>query len=61
MIWVKVWGLRQGRDVEAAVEAGTDAVGFVLAKGSPRRVSIDRAASLMEGVPALRILVTADR
>ena len=60
MIWVKVCGLRQERDVEAAVEAGTDAVGFVLAKGSPRRVSIDRAASLMEGVPALRILVTSD-
>ncbi len=60
MIWVKVCGLRQERDVEAAVEAGTDAVGFVLAKGSPRQVSIDRAASLMEGVPALRILVTSD-
>ncbi len=60
MIWVKVCGLRQERDVEAAVEAGTDAVGFVLAEGSPRRVSIDRAASLMEGVPALRILVTSN-
>ena len=45
MIWVKVCGLRQERDVEAAVEAGTDAVGFVLAKGSPRRVSIDRAVA----------------
>ncbi len=58
MIWVKVCGLSQGRDVEAAVEAGTDAVGFVLAEGSPRQVTVDRAASLMDGVPALRILVT---
>ncbi len=60
MIWVKVCGLSQGRDVEAAVEAGTDAVGFVLAEGSPRQVTVDRAASLMDGVPALRILVTSN-
>ena len=49
MIWVKVCGLRQEGDVEAAVEAGTDAVGFVLAEGSPRQVSINRAASLKIG------------
>ncbi|GMQ84445.1 MAG: N-(5'-phosphoribosyl)anthranilate isomerase [Acidimicrobiia bacterium] len=60
MIWVKVCGLSEERDVAAAVEAGTDAVGFVLAEGSPRRVSIHRAASLMDGVPALRILVTSN-
>jgi len=60
MTWVKVCGLRRERDVAAAVEAGTDAVGFVLAEGSPRQVSIDRAASLMDGVPTLRILVTSN-
>ena len=59
MTWVKVCGLRQHGDVEAAVSAGADAVGFVLSDGSPRQVSVQRAATLMEGVPILRVLVTA--
>ncbi len=50
MTWVKVCGLRQQGDVEAAVNAGADAVGFVLSEGSPRQVSVQRAATLMEGV-----------
>lgn len=41
------------------MSAGADAVGFVLSEGSPRQVSMQRAASLMEGVPVLRVLVTA--
>lgn len=59
MTWVKVCGLRQHKDVEAAVNAGADAVGFVLTEGSPRQVSIERATALMDGVPILRVLVTA--
>ncbi len=59
MTWVKVCGLQEEVDVAAAVEAGADAVGFVLAEGSPRRVSLERAGALMDGVPVLRILVTA--
>lgn len=35
-------------------------MGFVLAKESPRSISVARAASLMEAVPVLRILVTVD-
>ncbi len=60
MTWVKVCGLRREAEVAAAVEAGADAVGFVLAEGSPRRLSVEQAASLMAHVPALRILVTKD-
>ena len=59
MTWVKVCGLRTERDVATAVTAGADAVGFVLAERSPRRVSIDDAAGLMDGIPVLRVLVTA--
>ena len=59
MTWVKVCGLREDRDVAAAVVAGADAVGFVLAERSPRRVSVEEAGALMDGVPILRLLVTA--
>jgi len=57
--WVKVCGLRTATDVNAAVEAGADAVGFVLAE-SPRRVSVETAGRLGEGVPVHRVLVTVD-
>ncbi len=60
MTWVKVCGLTRESDVSAAVDAGADALGFVLAAGSPRHISTERAAALMDGVPALRILVTVD-
>lgn len=60
MTWVKVCGLSNEGDVDAAVEAGADAVGFVVAVGSPRRVSVEKAAALMHDVPILTVLVTRD-
>jgi phosphoribosylanthranilate isomerase len=48
---IKICGLKQEADVEAAVEAGADAVGFVLYAPSPRAVSIDRATELARGLP----------
>jgi phosphoribosylanthranilate isomerase len=47
---VKICGLTSPDAVDAAVAAGADAVGFVLAE-SPRRVSPDVAARLAERVP----------
>jgi phosphoribosylanthranilate isomerase len=41
-VLVKICGLSNARDVDAAVEAGADAVGFVFAE-SVRRVSIEQA------------------
>jgi phosphoribosylanthranilate isomerase len=58
--WVKVCGLTRESDVSDAVDAGADALGFVLTATSPRCISTERAAVLMNGVPALRILVTVD-
>ena len=60
MTWVKVCGLTRESDVSDAVDAGADALGFVLAKTSPRRISVGQATALMDGVSALRILVTVD-
>ncbi|GAB3268360.1 N-(5'-phosphoribosyl)anthranilate isomerase [Sinomonas notoginsengisoli] len=47
MLWVKICGLSTPEAVEAAVEAGADAVGFVLSEGSPRTVDAALAASLV--------------
>jgi phosphoribosylanthranilate isomerase len=49
-MFVKVCGLSTPESVQAAVESGADAVGFVLTK-SPREVSPERARALLAGVP----------
>lgn len=49
---VKICGLTRRRDVEAAVEAGADAIGFVFAPGSKRLLDPSRAEQLASLVPA---------
>ncbi|MGI5444747.1 phosphoribosylanthranilate isomerase [Streptomyces sp. CA-243310] len=51
-VFIKICGLRTARDVDTAVEAGADAVGFVFAPGSPRTVDAAGARSLAARVPA---------
>jgi phosphoribosylanthranilate isomerase len=48
---IKICGLTREQDVDAAVAAGADAVGFVLYPRSPRHVEIDRAAALAMRLP----------
>ncbi len=48
---VKICGLTRAEDVDAAVEAGADAVGFVFVAGTPRVVSVERARALRTRVP----------
>lgn len=48
---IKICGLTREQDVDAAVEAGADAVGFVLYAKSPRHVSAQRAAGLARRLP----------
>jgi phosphoribosylanthranilate isomerase len=50
-MFVKVCGLSTPESVRAAVDAGADAVGFVLTR-SPREVAPERANDLRAGVPA---------
>ncbi|MDX3535757.1 phosphoribosylanthranilate isomerase [Streptomyces sp. MB09-01] len=50
-LFVKICGLKTARDVDAAVAAGADAVGFVFAPGSPRTVDAATARELAARVP----------
>jgi phosphoribosylanthranilate isomerase len=49
--WIKICGLSTPETVDAAVEAGADAVGFVFAANSPRTVTADAAKQLVERLP----------
>lgn len=48
---IKICGLTRMEDVEAAVESGADAIGFVFYPKSPRYVSAESAAKLIAAVP----------
>ena len=48
--WIKICGIRDQAALDAAVQAGADAVGFVMA-ASPRRVSATQAAELIRQLP----------
>lgn len=48
---IKICGLTREADVDAAVEAGADAVGFVFYAKSPRAVSVVHAAALARRLP----------
>ena len=48
---IKICGLTREEDVDAAVAAGADAIGFVFYPDSPRYVSPQRAAQLARRIP----------
>lgn len=48
---IKICGLTREEDVDAAVQAGADAVGFVLYPRSPRAVTVDQAVALAGRLP----------
>jgi phosphoribosylanthranilate isomerase len=59
MTGVKICGITTDGDARAAVEAGADAIGFVFAESSPRRVVPARAAAI-DGRGARRVGVFVD-
>jgi len=50
---IKICGLTRESDVDAAVQAGADAIGFVFYAKSPRHVTPARAAELARRLPPL--------
>jgi phosphoribosylanthranilate isomerase len=51
-LWIKMCGMRTREAIEAAAQAGADAVGFVFHEDSPRNLTIESAAALQSHVPA---------
>jgi phosphoribosylanthranilate isomerase len=49
---IKICGLTREEDVDAAVAAGADAIGFVFYPPSPRYIAPQRAAELAQRIPA---------
>ncbi len=49
---IKICGLTRPADIEAAIAAGTDAIGLVFYPPSPRHVTASQAALLLRSVPA---------
>jgi phosphoribosylanthranilate isomerase len=48
---IKICGLTREADVDAAIEAGADALGFVLYAKSPRQIAAVRAGALARRLP----------
>ena len=48
---IKICGFTREADVDDAIDAGADAIGFVLYAKSPRHVALDRAAALAARLP----------
>ena len=61
---IKICGIRDEATLACAVDAGADAVGFVLAPGSPRTIDVNDAIRLAEGLPdhvtAVGVVVDAE-
>jgi phosphoribosylanthranilate isomerase len=50
-LWIKICGMVNEADIDAAVAAGADALGFVFYESSPRNLGLDAARALQRIVP----------
>lgn len=54
---IKICGLTRSEDLQAAIQAGADAIGLVFYPASPRHVELQRAVELASQVPPFVTLV----
>lgn len=57
MVKVKICGITNLKDAEAALDFGADALGFVFYEGSPRFVSPENAAAIVGSLPSFVVTV----
>jgi phosphoribosylanthranilate isomerase len=57
---VKICGITRREDAEVAVEAGSDAIGFIFYKPSPRYVTPEKARELGDGLNIWKVGVFVD-
>ena len=60
MTWVKVCGMRTVGDIESASDAGADALGLNLIRGTPRYVGVEDAARLASRSRVPTVILTLD-
>jgi phosphoribosylanthranilate isomerase len=51
MTWIKICGTTNLEDAMTAVEAGTDALGFVFYEKSPRKIDLESARQIVKQLP----------
>lgn len=51
-MFIKICGIRDSATAQACVALGVDAIGFVFAEGSARRITAEAAAPVVAGIPA---------
>ena len=52
MTWIKICGITNLEDAQAAVQAGADALGFVFYEKSPRNIEPDTAREIVQSLPS---------
>jgi phosphoribosylanthranilate isomerase len=53
MVWIKICGITQRKDAEAIAEMGADCIGFIFSTDSPRRIELDQAREILEGLEGI--------